>query len=169
MGIEGRGGRGYGLHRPNRRRTHSLGIVCGAHAGQNALSTPPSFQLCCWLDKPNNLCCQKNAIMPIARHASKPSTKSSGHRGIFHAGSTQYKRHVCDDLSSVRPMKTQTASSSPAPRPPPQHSCIRALQTPYESILLQKKRRGTLERRLRPGPSRLGLASKIRARSRGVR
>jgi len=103
-----------------------------------------------------------------ARPASKPSTKSSGHRGTFHAGSTQCKRHVCDDLSSVIPMKKQTASCSPAPRPAPQTNCIRTLQTPYESILQQKTGRGTLERRLRPGQGRLGLASEIRARSRGV-
>jgi len=74
-------------------------------------------------------------------------------------------RHVGENLSSVMPMKTQTASCSPAPRPAPQTNCIRTLQTPYESILQQKTRRGTLERRLRPGPRRPGLASKIRARS----
>jgi len=107
--------------------------------------------------------------MPTARPASKPSTKSSGHRGTLHAGSTQCKRHVCDDLSSVRLMTTQTASCSPAPRPAPQKNCIRTLQTPHESILQQNTRRGTLKRRLRPGQRRLGVASEIRARSRGVR
>jgi len=62
-------------------------------------------------------------------------------------------------------MKTQTASCSPAPRPAPRTNCIRTLQTPYESILQQNARRGTLERRLRPGQRLLGLATEIRARS----
>jgi len=152
-----------------RRCTQRFGHGCDAHAGQNALITPPSFQLCCWLDKPNNLRFQNNVIMPTARPASKPLTKSSGHCGTFHAGSTQCKRHVGDDLSSVRPMKTQTAPCSQAPGPAPQTNCIWTSQTLYESNLQRKTRLGTLQRRLRPGQRRLGVASEIRARSWVVR